>query len=257
MASNANCTVKVAVTWDGRLLGGRAVLHVFDEHWLQAHTCYELMQHVAKDIDPELSFDLVEQVTMVCVEHEDIVTGSGRKRRRPSASVTANRLLHVNVHDVMEDVPTRHFQFEVTLQAVRRARAHVVNVFDRMKAAQSTKNMHYPPPRNFDSMDAKDKLHNLLLDWLREQKAGWTRAEADNEGKTFVKHVTAALFPLSSDMFDSMSDPKNAGTYRFACCLLAAHMPTYMQRTEAYVLYASSSSRRLSVSLLSAPGRAR
>eukprot|EP00873_Tetraselmis_striata_P040475 jgi/Tetstr1/460739/TSEL_005924.t1 len=113
MARNANCTVKVAATWDGRLRGGRAPLQVFDEHWLQAHTCYELMQHVAKDIDPELSFDLVEQVTMVCVEHEDIVTGSGRKRRRPSASVTANRLLHVNVHDVMEDVPTRHFQFEV------------------------------------------------------------------------------------------------------------------------------------------------
>jgi hypothetical protein len=179
---------------------------------------------VAKDIDPKLSFELVEQVTMVCVEHEDIVTGSGRKRRRPSASVTANRLLHLNVHDVMEDVPTRHFQFEVTLQVVRRARAHVVNAFDRMKAAQSTKILHYPPPRDFATMDAKDKLHNLLLDWLREQRAGWTRAEASNEGKTFVKQVTAALFPLSSDMFDRMSDPKNAGTYRFACYVPAAHI---------------------------------
>eukprot|EP00873_Tetraselmis_striata_P004442 jgi/Tetstr1/424706/TSEL_015224.t1 len=82
MARNANCTVKVAATWDGRLRGGRAPLQVFDEHWLQAHTCYELMQHVAKDIDPELSFDLVEQVTMVCVEHEDIVTGMLRDSLR-------------------------------------------------------------------------------------------------------------------------------------------------------------------------------
>eukprot|EP00873_Tetraselmis_striata_P042617 jgi/Tetstr1/462881/TSEL_007830.t1 len=191
------------------------------------------MQHVAKDIDPELSFDLVEQVTMVCVEHEDIVTGSGRKRRRPSASVTANRLLHVNVHDVMEDVPTRHFKFEVTLQAVRRARAHVVNVFDRMKAAQSTKNLHYPPPRDFATMDAKDKLHNLLLDWLREHKAGWTRAEAGNEGKTFVKEVTAALFPLSSDMFDRMSDPKNAGTKFFGHKLPGKKGPEIAKRLEA------------------------
>lgn len=53
------------------------------EDCLRANTCYRLMEHVAKLVDPAISFERVDDMAMVVVEHETTRTGSGRKRRRP------------------------------------------------------------------------------------------------------------------------------------------------------------------------------
>lgn len=131
---------------------------------------------------------------MVVVEHEDFRTESGKKRRRPMGNLGANRMLYRRAWGVMEDTPTRHFMFDVVLMEVRRARP-TVNRFALMMSAQATIDLVWPRAWDLGTMNAKHKLLNMILEWLRdERKAGWTRAEVEPHGKPFVKNITGALF---------------------------------------------------------------
>ncbi len=68
-----------------------------------------------------------------------------------------------------------------------------------------------PPPRNTLDNTADDILHNDILLWLERKGVGWARSEVNTKGKEFVDSITAAIFPLSSKMFEAMSDSHNAG----------------------------------------------
>eukprot|EP00873_Tetraselmis_striata_P046308 jgi/Tetstr1/466572/TSEL_011074.t1 len=109
-----------------------------------------MLEYAVNDVNPSLSFELVEHIAVVVMEHELFSSpSSGKKRRRVTGDSGGSRMLQGNMWDVMEEVPTRHFKFDVTLQEVRRARTRVADATALLLAAQtSSKRMRYPAARS-------------------------------------------------------------------------------------------------------------
>eukprot|EP00873_Tetraselmis_striata_P037226 jgi/Tetstr1/457490/TSEL_044072.t1 len=76
-----------------------------------------MLEYAVNDVDPSLSFELIEHIAVVVVEHELFISpSSGKKRQRVAGESGGSRMLQDNLWDVLEEVPTRHFKFDVTLQ---------------------------------------------------------------------------------------------------------------------------------------------
>eukprot|EP00873_Tetraselmis_striata_P037756 jgi/Tetstr1/458020/TSEL_044529.t1 len=116
--STSRHTVKVEVKWDGRALSARPVLYPLEQDWLEARTVRGMLEYAVNDMDPSLSFELVEHIAaVVVVEHELFSSpSSGKKRRRVTGESGGSRMLHDSLWEVMEEVPTRHFKFNLTLE---------------------------------------------------------------------------------------------------------------------------------------------
>eukprot|EP00873_Tetraselmis_striata_P042280 jgi/Tetstr1/462544/TSEL_007532.t1 len=117
MSVSTRHTVKVEVKWDGMALSARPVLYPLEQDWLEARTVRGMLEYAVNDLDPSLFFELVEHIAVVVVEHELFSSpSSGKKRRRVTGESGGSRMLQDNLWEVMEEVPTRHFKFHVTLQ---------------------------------------------------------------------------------------------------------------------------------------------
>ena len=116
------------------------------------------------------------------------------------------------MYETMNDCSTREFIFVVKPFEIPEGHVEVVNAFTVLRAAQChTGGIMIPPPRNTLDNTCDDILHNDILLWLERKGVGWARSEVNTKGKEFVDSITAALFPLSSKMFEAMSDSHNAG----------------------------------------------
>ena len=110
----------------------------------------------------------------------------------------------------MHDCSTRELIFHVSLVEVREGDPEVVYSFSILRAAQTLGTI-VPPPRVTKDNTVDDNLHNDIRRWLEEKGVGWTRAEVQTIRKDFVNSITTALCPLTSCIFDAMSDPHNGG----------------------------------------------
>eukprot|EP00873_Tetraselmis_striata_P044810 jgi/Tetstr1/465074/TSEL_009802.t1 len=69
MSVSTTHTVKVEVKWDGMALSARPVLYRLERDWLEARTVRRMLEYAVNDLDPSLSFALVEHIAVVVVEH--------------------------------------------------------------------------------------------------------------------------------------------------------------------------------------------
>eukprot|EP00873_Tetraselmis_striata_P037275 jgi/Tetstr1/457539/TSEL_004223.t1 len=107
MSISTRHTVKVEVKWDGRALSGRPVLHPLEHDWLETRTVRGMLEYAVNDLDPSLSFELVEHIAVAVVEHELFSSpSSGKKRRRVNGESGGSRMLQDNMWNVMEEVGT-------------------------------------------------------------------------------------------------------------------------------------------------------
>jgi hypothetical protein len=202
--------IKLAVTW-----GKQQIVHpsyqTYDTRWLREISLRQLLAHVVNKVNPLLySLDNAESIAVSLVEHIDEVTSSGGKRKRILGRTCATDLLDEGVYEIMHDCSTREFIFHVSPVEVREGDPEVVNAFSILRNAQ-TLGTELPPPRVTRDNTADDNLHNDVLRWLEQKGVGFTRADVQTIGKDFVNSITTALFPLTSGIFDAMSDPHNAG----------------------------------------------
>ena len=137
--------------------------------------------------------------------------------------INATRMLDDEVYIVMEDVPTKQFDFVVKEAGVNvDAPWHrIVNAFDILRSGASRVHVMLPPPRATADNTANDKRFNDIRVWLEENGVGWPRNEVGIQGRRFMNRITTALFPLTIKMFTQMSDKHNEGT-RYSLCLLFA-----------------------------------
>eukprot|EP00873_Tetraselmis_striata_P041005 jgi/Tetstr1/461269/TSEL_006396.t1 len=83
MSVSTTHTVKVEVKWDGRELSVRPMLYPLEHDLLEARTVRSMLEYAVNDLDPSLSFELVEDIAVVVVRYELFSSpSSGKKRRR-------------------------------------------------------------------------------------------------------------------------------------------------------------------------------
>jgi hypothetical protein len=179
----------------------------------------ELLLHVLEEAAPinYANLDDADEISIYVVQHIDECSIGGAKR---AVKINANRMLDEEVYVVMEDVPTRQFDFVVKQAEVAVADAHgppVVNAFDVLRVASSRVHLLLPPPRATHDNTADDKLFNDFRGWLEENGVGWPRNEVGTQGRQFLNRITTAFFSLTSNMFSQMSDKGNAGTCLILC----------------------------------------
>jgi len=68
---------------------------------------------VLDEVDPSLSLDNAEAIYVNVVQDVVECGPSGETKKRHSSKINANRLLDDEIYDVMNDVPTRQFDFIV------------------------------------------------------------------------------------------------------------------------------------------------
>ena len=129
--------------------------------------------------------------------------------------VNAARMLDEEVFVIMEDVPTRYFDFVIksveTYDSSTVSTVEVANAFNFLIAATSRDHFLLLGPRETADHTADDILYNDILQWLDKNKVGWPKDEVMTTGHSFITRVIAALFPLTLEMLHSMSDIHNAG----------------------------------------------
>eukprot|EP00873_Tetraselmis_striata_P008679 jgi/Tetstr1/428943/TSEL_018918.t1 len=115
MSVSTRHTVKLEVKWDGMELSAWPVLYPLEQDWLEARTVRNMLEFAVNDLDPSLSFEVVEQIAVVVVECEMFSSpcrsGRNYKRRRVTGESGGNHMLQDNLWDAMEEVLTRHFEF--------------------------------------------------------------------------------------------------------------------------------------------------
>ncbi len=129
--------------------------------------------------------------------------------------INATMMLDEEVLVIMEDVPTRNFDFVSKSvephQNSKFCTEPVANAFDFLKFATSRDHYFLPGPRETADNTADDILYNVILQWLDKNKVGWPKDDVMTIGNNFITRVIAALFPLTLEMLHSMSDTHNAG----------------------------------------------
>ncbi len=212
----------LSVRWDGKYII-EPMLYRFDVTWLRRTTVRELLVHVLKEAAPinYASLDVADEILISVVQHVDECSIGGAKR---AVKINANRMLDEEVYVVMEDVPTRQFDFVVKQAKVADVDAPgpPVNAFDVLRLASSRVHLLLPPPRATHDNTADDKLFNDFRGWLEENGVGWPRNEVGTQGRQFLNRITTAFFSLTSNMFSQMSDKSNAGTFSILCLLFAS-----------------------------------
>eukprot|EP00873_Tetraselmis_striata_P037522 jgi/Tetstr1/457786/TSEL_044331.t1 len=104
MSLSTRHTVTVEVKWDGMALSARNVLHPLEHEWREARIVRGMLEYAVNDLDPSLSFELVDHIAVVVVEHELFSSpSSGKKRRRETGESGGIRMLQDNLWDVMEE----------------------------------------------------------------------------------------------------------------------------------------------------------
>jgi hypothetical protein len=239
----------VSVKWGNKMILDPRIF-LFDVLWLRRATVRELLVRVLEEVDPSLSLGDAETMYVNVVQDVEECSPFGETKKRHISKTNANRVLDDEIYDVMNNVPTRQFDFIVkpvdpaaSRQSRRKhlvyavpyffmhflgmllwcyraesmchllscCRNAAINAFDFLRAAASRESLVLPPFRDTADNTADDILHGDILVWLHESNVGWPKDKVQTIGHDFVNRITKALFPLTASMFDAMSDEHNAG----------------------------------------------
>jgi hypothetical protein len=109
----------------------------------------------------------------------------------------------------MSEVPTKRFTFKChRLVEDRQSRQDLVVA---MMVQRNSGDLHVPPVRARLVMTGKDNLYNDIRKYLQDNEVVFSADLADSVGDEFLKHLTYALFPLSSNHWKSLHDTHNRG----------------------------------------------
>eukprot|EP00873_Tetraselmis_striata_P029662 jgi/Tetstr1/449926/TSEL_036980.t1 len=109
MADDNDFSLKITVIWDGRLLA-KSMMIDFERGWLETHTLRDLLEFAVGEVDNKLVLRADAKISANCVQHVDVMTASGGKRRQPQDKYISRRLEKKVWEAVMLDVPTDKIQ---------------------------------------------------------------------------------------------------------------------------------------------------
>ena len=98
---------------------------------------------------------------------------------------------------VLQDVPTRQFDFYVEPATPTECPPPTMNAFQVLAAGASREPIHMvlPPPRQTIDNTADDIVHNDILAWFKTSQVGWPRNQVETLGRDFVNKITSDYFP--------------------------------------------------------------
>jgi hypothetical protein len=213
--------LQVSVKWGNRHVVETS-FYRFDVSWLRETTVRELLVHILAETNANLCLDDATEIYVSVMQHVTECDSHGESRKRPYVKISATRLLDDEVYDVMQDVPTRQFDFVVRIREAAASTAGFTNAFQVLFAG-SRNYVELPPPRTTEDNTADDILHNDILAWLKESEVGWSRDEVNTVGRDFITRITSAMFPITSSIMSAMRDPNNAGDILVSCTTQLPH----------------------------------
>jgi hypothetical protein len=215
MASLRMLTILVEV--DSKKLGGNMLLLPFEETWLAANTCRELLlQVLVQQLDRPTAVVTAEQVKMFCSKHE-VVTESGLAARLEKEVANATGCIDIPLLSVITTLSTLAFTCKITTRPTAAPTRLIINPFDRMLKIQ-TAYISLPPCLNHVRMYANHDGYNALIDFMEENKLGWTGDNASTIGKRFVEGISKAFFECSPSTWEALNDRRNTGASRTVNC---------------------------------------
>jgi hypothetical protein len=199
----------ILVEVDSKKLGGDMLLLPFEETWLAANTCLELLlQVLVRQLYRPIARVTAEQVKMLCSKQE-VVTKSGLAARLEKEVSNATGCIDMLVLSVITTRPTAS------------PTRSIINPFDRMLKIQ-TVYISLPPRLNYVRMYANHDGYNALIDFLEENKLGWTTHTASTFGKRFVEGISKAFFECNPSTWKTLNDRHNTGSSRIVNCVFIA-----------------------------------
>ena len=111
--ATARESMLLSVRWNKKLIID-PILYRFDVSWLRRTTVRELLLHVLQESAPinHAKIDNSDEISLSVVQHIDECSIGGAKK---VVKINATRMLDEEVYVVMEDVPTRQFDFVVLM----------------------------------------------------------------------------------------------------------------------------------------------
>ena len=159
-------------------------------------------------------------------------TGIAARIEREIANATA--CIEMPVPTVVTSFSTFSFTFKITSRPTATPSREVVNPFEVMRLSQIGY-VALPPRLNHVRMYASHIGYNMLIDFLEDNKLGWTTGSALTAGKRFVEGMSRAFFECNPSIWKALNDRHNTGAYYilrllFSVCCIDVY-------TVLYILY--------------------
>ena len=124
----------ISVKWGRKLLIEPTIFRFEVHHWLRRTTLQELLVHVIGENNPDLSLESADSIAVSVVQHIEELRSFGESRKRPAVKFNASRMIDDEVYDMMQDLSTRQFDFEVKLAEPDEAsQAHAGDLYAKVK----------------------------------------------------------------------------------------------------------------------------
>jgi hypothetical protein len=202
--------ISILVEVDSKKLGGNMLLIPFEEAWLASNTCREMLHTVlVHHLDRPTALVTAEHVKMFCAKQE-VVTESGLAARVEKEIANATACIDMHALSVIKAFSTLCFTFKITSRPTATATREVINPFDRMRLIQ-VEYLSLPPRLQHERMYANHDGYNALIDFLEENKLGWTPASVHSVGKRFVEGMSKAFFECNPSTWKALNDKHNTG----------------------------------------------
>jgi hypothetical protein len=137
-----------------------------------------------------------EGVKMDCTKQE-VVTESGLHTRVEREVYNATTCMDMAVMVVLKAFSTMTFSFKITSRQTATQSIERINPFVVMRQAQ-TRFISLPPRLGYARMYAGHVDYNTLIDFLEDNRLGWTCDTALTVGKRFVDGMSRAFFESNS-----------------------------------------------------------
>ena len=142
----------------------------------------------------------------MCVKISDTIQG------KPASEVGSLQDCSVFIDcpwPYMREVPTKRFTFKCTRPVENRRPCQ--NPIGIMMAREVAGRSHLPIPRQRSTMTARDVVYIELRTYMKDQRVGFPADKVGSLGEEFLKNLSYAIFPLSQNVWQSLTDKHNRG----------------------------------------------
>jgi hypothetical protein len=111
---------------------------------------------------------------------------------------------------VITSFSTFSFTFKITSRQTAAPSREIINPFEVMRQSHIGY-VALPPRINHVRMYASHVGYNMLIDFLEDNKLGWTTSSALTAGKRFVEGMSRAFFECNPSIWKALNDMHNTG----------------------------------------------
>jgi hypothetical protein len=142
--ATARESMLLSVRWNKKLILD-PILYRFDVSWLRRITVRELLLHVLQESSPinHARIDNSDEISLFVVQHIDECSIDGTKK---VVKINAIKMLDEEVYVVIEDVPTRQFDFVFSLSFICIHLCQNIDLFLFNDFAGTLRNKHWKMP---------------------------------------------------------------------------------------------------------------